>query len=64
MGIFGGIEAGGTKFLCGIGTGPDDLTVVSFPTLSPNATVEKAALFFRERAGSDLSAIGIGSLAQ
>jgi hypothetical protein len=41
MGIFGGIEAGGTKFLCGIGTGPGDLTVVSFPTLSPNAMVEK-----------------------
>ncbi len=59
--IFGGIEAGGTKFLCGIGTCPEDLNVVSFPTSSPEVTVETAARFFREGAGSKLSAVGIGS---
>jgi fructokinase len=61
MGIFGGIEAGGTKFLCGIGTCPEDLRVVSFPTQSPDVTVEKAAQFFREQGGTKLSAIGIAS---
>jgi fructokinase len=61
MGIFGGIEAGGTKFLCGIGTCPEDLRVVSFPTQSPDVTVDNAAQFFREQAGTKLSAIGIAS---
>jgi fructokinase len=61
MEIFGGIEAGGTKFLCGIGTCPQDLKVVSFPTSSPDVTVEIAVGFFRERADGKLHAIGIGS---
>src|SRR5713101_1300920 len=61
MGMFGGIEAGGTKFVCGIGTCPEDLSVVSFPTSAPDATVEIAARFFKERAGTKLSAVGIGS---
>lgn len=59
--IFGGIEAGGTKFLCGIGACPEDLNVVSFPTSTPDATVETAARFFREQGGGKLVAIGIGS---
>jgi fructokinase len=61
MELFGGIEAGGTKFLCGIGACPEDLSVASFPTSSPDVTLEKAARFFREQAGTKLSAIGIAS---
>src|SRR5262245_19647337 len=61
MAIFGGIEAGGTKFLCGIGTGPKDLRTVSFPTSSPGTTVEQAARFFREKSEGTLSAVGIAS---
>lgn len=61
MKVFGGIEAGGTKFICGIGTCPDDLRVMSFPTTSPNETIEKAIRFFRETVEDDLAAIGIGS---
>ena len=61
MAVFGGIEAGGTKFLCGTGTCPDDLTVVTFPTESPDVTIEKAVQFFRGRAEITLSGIGIGS---
>lgn len=60
MEIFGGIESGGTKTVCGIGTCPEDLRVVSFPTGSPDVTVDKAAEFFREEGGSDVQAIGIG----
>ncbi|MBV8811191.1 MAG: hypothetical protein JO033_21190 [Acidobacteriaceae bacterium] len=37
--MFGGIEAGGTKFVCGIGTGPEDLETDQFPTSSPDITV-------------------------
>jgi fructokinase len=61
MHVFGGIEAGGTKFVCGIGTGPEDLETAQFPTTSPEATIQTAAGFFRDKAGSRLQAVGIGS---
>jgi fructokinase len=60
MSVFGSVEAGGTKFVCGIGTGPADLDTVQFPTTSPDETVEKAIAFFQER-GKRLRSIGIGS---
>jgi fructokinase len=59
--VFGGIEAGGTKFLCGVGSGPDDFHATSFPTSAPDTTVKKAAQYIRERAGTSLRAVGIGS---
>jgi len=43
---YGGIEAGGTKFVCGAGSGPDDLILESFPTESPGATIGRVARFF------------------
>jgi len=58
--MFGAIEAGGTKFVCAIGTGPDDLETVQIPTTSPAATIEAAVDFFRDRT-SELRAIGIAS---
>jgi fructokinase len=58
---FGGIEAGGTKFVCGVGTCPQDLLVVSFPTTSPEETVGRACRFFREQVGDALRAVGIAS---
>jgi fructokinase len=59
MPLYGGIEAGGTKFLCGVGTGPEDLSVIRIPTTSPAATVEQAVAFFRQQPALD--AVGIGS---
>ncbi len=61
MSIFGCIEAGGTKFVCGVGTGPDDLELASFATSSPEETLERIGAFFREHGGKELSAAGIGS---
>ncbi len=59
--IFGAVEAGGTKFICAIGTGPDDLESVSIPTRSPELTLADTIDFLRERAGAQLRAVGIGS---
>lgn len=58
MPLYGSIEAGGTKFVCGVGTGPGDLKRCEFPTGEPRATVRRAAEFF---AGMQLAAVGIAS---
>lgn len=61
MDLYGGIEAGGTKFVCGFGTGPGDLTTARFPTTSPAATLARVVDFLTKEAGGSLRAIGIGS---
>lgn len=58
--MLGAIEAGGTKFICGIGTGPDDLRTAQFPTSTPEITLAAVIEFFR-REGDRFDAIGIGS---
>jgi fructokinase len=59
--MFGAIEAGGTKFVCGVGTGPEDLTTVQIPTTSPPATIESAIAFLRQHSQGHLQSVGIGS---
>lgn len=59
--MFGAIEGGGTKFVCAVGTGPDDLVITQFPTTSPEATIHSAVTFLKERSGGRLQAVGIGS---
>jgi len=59
-GLFGAIEAGGTKFICGIGTEPNDLTTVQIPTGTPESTIQAAINYFRNSA-APVEAIGIGS---
>lgn len=57
--LLGSIEAGGTKFVCGVGT--DDLEIierVSFPTTTPDETMALVIDFFKKY---NLKAIGIGS---
>jgi fructokinase len=61
MAVFGGIEAGGTKFVCGVGTGPDDLLTTQIPTGSPEATVAEAVAWIGEKSAGRLNAVGIGS---
>lgn len=61
MGLYGGIEAGGTKFVCAVGTGPDDLRAVArFPTTTPAETVARVVAFFRQQP-EPVVAVGIGS---
>jgi fructokinase len=61
MKLYGGIEAGGTKFVCVIGTGPQNILAEErFPTTTPAETIARSVDFFT-RHGGDLAAIGIGS---
>jgi len=63
--LYGGIEAGGTKFVCAIGSGPDDIRAEErFPTTLPAETIPRAIAFFhrwQDAGGPALSAIGIAS---
>jgi fructokinase len=64
MAIFGGIEAGGTKFVCVIASGPQDIHAkVVFPTTTPRTTIGQAMEFFQkgEEKFGRFSAIGIAS---
>jgi fructokinase len=55
----GGIEAGGTKWICAVGTGPDDLVATeTIATTTPDDTIGRAIAFF-EREGP-VEALGIG----
>jgi fructokinase len=55
----GAIEAGGTKFVSGVGSGPADLDVVEIPTARPEETIRRVIEFFERR--GPLEAVGIGS---
>ena len=61
---FGGIEAGGTKFVCAIANGPDDiLDEDRFPTTDPEETLAKSISFFQrsiEKHKIKLLSLGIG----
>jgi fructokinase len=61
MPVYGGIEAGGTKFVCA--TGDDQGTILEraeFPTTTPVETIGRAIAFFEPRRHV-LAGIGIGS---
>jgi len=61
--VYGGIEAGGTKFVCAIGTAPDDIRAeVRFSTTTPEETIDGAIGFFEEQQRlTPLAAVGIAS---
>jgi fructokinase len=54
--LFGGIEAGGTKFICAIGTGETRIL-----TSTPDETIQQAVDFFANQTSEPIAAIGIGS---
>ena len=62
--MLGGIEAGGTKFVCLVATGTGEVVdETRFPTTTPDVTIAQAIAFFQRftDAGGTLDAIGIAS---
>jgi fructokinase len=61
MRVYGGIEAGGTKFVCGIGDESGQLLArTAFPTTTPDETIGRAVEYFAGQP-QPLSGIGIAS---
>ena len=60
--LYGGIEAGGTKFICVIGSGPDNIVEhIRIETTTPDETFQKVIRFFEPFiATGKITSIGIG----
>lgn len=59
MALYGAIEGGGTKFICGVGTEEGAiLDFISIPTTTPEETLGQAMAYF---AGKGIESIGIGT---
>jgi fructokinase len=64
MQLLGAIEAGGTKFICALGTETGELRAhARFPTTTPAETIERAVAFFRAQthALEGVAAVGVAS---
>jgi fructokinase len=63
MSVYGGVEAGGTRFVCAIGSSPDRIeTQTSFATTTPQETIDRTIAFFQQyQRREPLSAVGVGS---
>jgi fructokinase len=61
--VFGAIEAGGTKFVCAVGTNPNELyDEIRFPTTTPKETIQHCIEYFKMQQGKYLlKSVGIGS---
>ncbi len=61
MVLYGGIEAGGTKFVCGVGTAEGELVAAEqFPTTTPAETLGRAIVFFQQQP-EPVVALGVGA---
>jgi fructokinase len=60
---YGGVEAGGTKFVCIVASGPDDILAQErFPTTDPIETIGKTVEFFQPFVESkQVDAVGIAA---
>ena len=61
--LVGGLEAGGSKIVCMVGTGAGDVRAEArFPTTTPAQTLQRAAEFFTAQAArTPLAALGVAS---
>ncbi len=60
--FYGGIEGGGTKFVCAVGAGPHNIRAEArIPTSTPEETISQAVDFFKRQEAilGKLSAIGL-----
>jgi fructokinase len=56
------VEAGGAKFVCAIGSGPQDLVRATIPTTTPEETLGRVVEFFQsEILARPLAALGVAS---
>ena len=60
--LYGGIEAGGTKFVCCVASGPDQVVEeIRFATTTPEETLRKTVQFFEGYASAgQIKTIGVG----
>ena len=60
--LYGGIEAGGTKFVCVIASGPNHIVdEIRYRTTTPDETLSRAIQFFQPFVSSgQINAIGVG----
>jgi len=60
MKLYGGIEAGGTKFICAVASGPteDPVSTLRVDTTTPDETLGRIIGFFKQQ---ELKALGIAS---
>lgn len=63
MGLYGGIESGGTKFFCIVGSSPEHIVAeLRIPTTTPEETIQGVVEFFKPLTNTGvLTAIGIAS---
>jgi fructokinase len=61
MELYGGVEAGGTKFVCIVGSGPQDVRAEArFPTTAPEETLGRVIEFYQNQALTQpVKAIGV-----
>lgn len=61
--LYGGIEAGGTKFVCVVAGGPEEIVdEIRFMTTTPDETLNRAIHFFQPFVASgQVQSIGVGS---
>lgn len=61
--LYGGIEAGGTKFVCIVGTGPNNVVAeTTIPTTDPDQTIRSVVDFFNPyKLKKQLMAVGIAT---
>jgi fructokinase len=59
--LFGAIKAGGTKFICAVGTELSNLKNHASADGIPELTIAKALAFLQEESGGNLRALGIAS---
>jgi predicted NBD/HSP70 family sugar kinase len=62
--LWGGIEAGGAKFICMVGDGPGRIKAETrFPTTTPEETIGRAMANFREQS-QKAPLVALGAISQ